>query len=123
MVPFNSPQEYLFNLYTTSSGDAKRIWKKHIKDSWNNECAYCQSTENLTLDHIIPQSKGGLDVKTNVVSCCHSCNQSKGHIFWEDWYESQDFFCESKSQKIKDWIRTDNLTSYVKYGNRKNILK
>jgi hypothetical protein len=67
MGPLQSPQDYLFNLQTTSSSEAKRLWRKQIKESWNHKCAYCDSEENLTLDHIIPQCKGGLDITRNVV--------------------------------------------------------
>ena len=41
-------------------------------------CQYCgKQTRTLTLDHIIPRSKGGLHVWTNVVSACIPCNHSK----------------------------------------------
>lgn len=120
MVPFHSPQEYLFNLCVTSSGDAKRLWRKHIKESWDNKCAYCGSEENITIDHIIPQSKGGNDTTQNVVCCCHSCNQSKGHIPWENWYENQDFFCEIRKKKIENWRKPPVSTNLYTYGRRKN---
>jgi hypothetical protein len=60
MGPLHSPKEYLFNLCVTNSGDSKRMWRKDIKESWNHKCAYCESEDNLTIDHIVPQSKGGL---------------------------------------------------------------
>jgi CRISPR/Cas system Type II protein with McrA/HNH and RuvC-like nuclease domain len=120
MGPLHSPKEYLFNLYTTSSGDAKRIWRKHIKESWENKCAYCNSEENLTIDHIVPQSKGGGDTTKNVVCCCHSCNQSKGHTPWEEWYSSQEFFCDVKYQKIKDWIVPEKISNLYQYSPRRN---
>jgi 5-methylcytosine-specific restriction endonuclease McrA len=41
------------------------------------KCLYCNSTENLTLDHIIPQSRGGDDSWENLVTCCGSCNVKK----------------------------------------------
>lgn len=119
MVPFHSPKDYLFNLYTTSSGEAKRIWRKHIKEEWNHQCAYCGSNENLTIDHVVPQSKGGTDTTKNVVCCCHSCNQSKSHIPWEEWYLKQDFFSEENYKKIVNWIKPDppvNLFAYRKRG-------
>ena len=56
MTPLHSPKEYLFNLYTTSSGEAKRMWRQHIKEQWNRQCAYCGSEENLTIDG--PDEKG-----------------------------------------------------------------
>lgn len=123
MVPFHNHKEYLFNLYTTSNSDAKRLWRKHIKESWENKCAYCGSEDNLTLDHIIPRSKGGEDSTNNVICCCHSCNQSKGHNSWEEWYSSQEFFNEIKYQKILNWIKPDEIKNLFCYRKtRKNYI-
>jgi hypothetical protein len=99
-----SPDEYLFNLYTSSSSEAKRLWRNQIKQSWNYQCAYCGSEENLTLDHVVPQCKGGADITRNIVCCCHSCNQSKGHEHWKLWYIQQDFYDENNFNRIEDWI-------------------
>jgi 5-methylcytosine-specific restriction endonuclease McrA len=107
-------------LYTTSSGDAKRIWRKDIKESWNHKCAYCESEDNLTIDHIVPQSKGGLDTTTNVVCSCHSCNQSKGHEHWKLWYVQQDFYSEERFDKIENWMKPPLPTNLYSYRPRKN---
>jgi hypothetical protein len=120
MVPLHSPNDYLFNLYATNSGEAKRIWKRDIKDQWGNKCAYCNSDENLTLDHIVPQSKGGLDTTKNVVCCCKSCNHSKGHTPWEEWYYNQDFFSYENYNKIKTWMKPEPPTNLYSYRQRKN---
>jgi hypothetical protein len=120
MVPLHSFKEYLFNLETTSKADAKRLWRKNIKEQWENKCAYCQSEENITLDHIIPQCKGGLDIKTNVVACCHSCNQSKAHTPWETWYYQQDFFTEIKRDAIVNWMKPEDNSNLYKYRPRRN---
>lgn len=40
-------------------------------------CQYCGSTRSLTIDHVIPKSKGGLDVWENVALCCENCNTKK----------------------------------------------
>ena len=38
-------------------------------------CQYCsKKTRQLTIDHVIPRSKGGLHVWENVVSACADCN-------------------------------------------------
>ena len=111
MVPLHSPKDYLFNLHTSSKSEAKRLWRQNIKDAWNNKCAYCGSDQNITLDHILPQCKGGLDIKTNVVACCHSCNQSKGHEYWKLWYVQQDFYNEDILNKIEDWIKKCSQSS------------
>jgi hypothetical protein len=67
MPLYNSPQAYVFNLQTTSSAEAKRMWRRKIKEEWDLKCAYCGSEEGLTLDHIVPRSKGGADYTKNVV--------------------------------------------------------
>jgi hypothetical protein len=42
-----------------------------------NTCQYCGkslSPRHLTRDHVIPRSRGGKDIWTNVVACCFDCN-------------------------------------------------
>ncbi len=41
-------------------------------------CVYCGSKKNLTIDHIIPKSKGGDNTWKNLVTCCSPCNLKKG---------------------------------------------
>ena len=43
----------------------------------NHRCAYCNSKENLTIDHIIPTSRGGKNTWENMISCCGRCNLKK----------------------------------------------
>ena len=102
MEILSSPQAYVFNLHTTSSAEAKRIWRRKIKERWNWECAYCGSDENITIDHVTPRCKGGQDTLGNMVSCCNKCNQSKSHTLWEEWYFSQEFFSLERYAKIKE---------------------
>jgi len=40
-------------------------------------CVHCGSTENLTVDHIKPQSKGGTHNPTNLQCLCFDCNRAK----------------------------------------------
>ena len=61
MEILHSPQHYLFNLHTTNTGEAKRIWRQKIKERWDYKCAYCGSDSELTIDHIVPRCKGGPD--------------------------------------------------------------
>lgn len=49
-----------------------------------HKCAYCGSTKDLTLDHVIPRSKGGKHSWKNVVACCKKCNYEKADNFLED---------------------------------------
>lgn len=42
-------------------------------------CQYCGTRpKELTIDHVIPLSRGGADSWTNVVACCRKCNHKKG---------------------------------------------
>ena len=41
-------------------------------------CAECGTVENLTVDHILPLSKGGTDDLDNLRLLCRSCNSKKG---------------------------------------------
>jgi 5-methylcytosine-specific restriction endonuclease McrA len=46
-----------------------------------NICQYCAKafpTEKLTIDHLIPKSRGGGNNWTNLVAACKKCNQKKG---------------------------------------------
>jgi 5-methylcytosine-specific restriction endonuclease McrA len=41
-------------------------------------CIYCGSTQDLTVDHKTPWSKGGSNSKDNLVVACRRCNGRKG---------------------------------------------
>ena len=43
-----------------------------------NKCQYCGSTKSLTIDHVIPKSRGGDDSWENLVVACSPCNVKKG---------------------------------------------
>ena len=46
------------------------------RDSWT--CQYCGSRSNLTVDHVVPRSKGGGSSWDNIVASCAPCNRRKG---------------------------------------------
>jgi len=41
-------------------------------------CQYCGSRERLTVDHVLPKSRGGKDTWENLVAACVPCNNRKG---------------------------------------------
>ena len=47
-------------------------------------CQYCGCREDLTFDHVVPRSKGGHTVWSNVVAACAPCNLLKG-----DWLPAE----------------------------------
>jgi 5-methylcytosine-specific restriction endonuclease McrA len=45
-------------------------------------CQYCQTKllpRDLTLDHVMPKSRGGSSTWENLVACCFDCNNRKGN--------------------------------------------
>lgn len=65
---------------------------------YGGHCAYCGQplrADTFTVDHVIPQSRGGTSRISNLLPCCHHCNQLKGaesidmlriELFWERIY-------------------------------------
>ena len=43
-----------------------------------HRCQYCGAAEGLTLDHVVPKSRGGPDTWENLVAACVPCNNRKG---------------------------------------------
>ena len=47
-------------------------------------CQYCGDRKDLTFDHLLPKSRGGLTDWNNVVTACSSCNVKKGGKLYKD---------------------------------------
>ncbi|WNZ22186.1 HNH endonuclease [Leptolyngbya sp. NK1-12] len=66
-----------------TSVNPERHWKvppvsrREVFRRDNHTCQYCGSTKHLTLDHVIPRSKGGGHTWDNVVTACQTCNATK----------------------------------------------
>lgn len=56
-----------------------RVTRKRILNRDGHACGYCGSKKNLTIDHIIPRSRGGGNTWDNLVTCCGRCNVAKGN--------------------------------------------
>ena len=59
----------------------KRLTRFEVFNRDKFTCQYCgRETKDITLDHILPKSRGGTHEWYNVVGCCFSCNLRKaGH--------------------------------------------
>ena len=105
---FYCEQDLLANLIVLSPQNARRKFRDQIFEEWDWQCAYCSeqlSHETATLDHIVPKSKGGHNVRSNLCCCCSSCNKSKGSDRIDDWYtEEHPHFCEQRLVKIRLWM-------------------
>ncbi len=54
--------------------------RKNLIQRDNFSCQYCgHKGEKLSIDHVIPRSRGGKDIWENVAAACISCNMKKGN--------------------------------------------
>lgn len=56
--------------------------RMRLEDVDDHCCAYCQTTtantgQPMTVDHIIPEVRGGLTAFENLCFCCRRCNEFK----------------------------------------------
>jgi 5-methylcytosine-specific restriction endonuclease McrA len=82
------PRPHVIRLVTyvrVPRGVTRRISRRVLfaRDGW--QCAYCGTEGNrLTLDHVVPRSRGGPSVWENVVTSCAPCNHRKGDRLLEE---------------------------------------
>jgi len=63
------------------------LTKPNIFKRDGNECVYCGHSvrKDLTIDHVIPKSKGGKDKWNNLVTACFKCNNKKASLSLEEF--------------------------------------
>ncbi len=62
-------------------------WMRKIQ---KGVCHYCQGQvgrELLTMDHVVPLSRGGKSSKGNIVPACKTCNNKKKYLLPIEWDE------------------------------------
>ncbi len=52
-------------------------WKIWQRDDFT--CQYCGARDDLSIDHIFPESKGGKLIDSNLVTACKTCNSRKNN--------------------------------------------
>ena len=60
-------------------------WQKKCS---SGKCYYCHNVfpvKALTMDHLIPLSRGGRSDKNNLVPCCKNCNSQKKNMLPIEW--------------------------------------
>ena len=79
-------------------------------------CLYCPSKKDLTIDHVHPRSRGGLNTWENLATCCTKCNCKKGDKTIEEAKMTLRHrpFKPGYAYFIKNIARvTDQWTSYI----------
>jgi 5-methylcytosine-specific restriction enzyme A len=64
---------------------ASQWWKRQLAKGVCHYCGRRFSVKELTMDHIVPISKGGRTTKGNVVVCCKECNTEKKSKLLMEW--------------------------------------
>jgi 5-methylcytosine-specific restriction endonuclease McrA len=62
----------------------RKISRRALFARDGHRCQYCGSSGKLTLDHVVPRSRGGDSVWENVVTSCAPCNLKKGNRLPEE---------------------------------------
>lgn len=70
------PTESARKKYKKTKIPPKFRWEIWERDNFT--CQYCGSRKSLTVDHIVPESKGGVLENRNAVTACENCNSQKG---------------------------------------------
>jgi 5-methylcytosine-specific restriction endonuclease McrA len=68
-------------------------------------CAYCLSSRDIQLEHVLAVARGGTNAAHNIVPACKRCNASKSDRPWRHWFVSQCFFDEGRANLIASRTR------------------
>ena len=77
---------------------ARQWWKRRIADGM---CYYCRrrvGIRALSMDHIVPLSRGGRGVRGNVVPACKDCNSRKQSMLPVEWGE----YVRALGERVED---------------------
>jgi len=72
------PSVIRLNRYISAPFKGVNLTRQNIFKRDNFECQYCGTKRELTLDHVVPSSRGGIHHWTNLVTACKRCNAKKG---------------------------------------------
>lgn len=64
---------------------ASQWWKRRLAKGVCHYCGRPASPKDLTMDHIVPISRGGRTTKGNVVPACKECNNAKTQLLPMEW--------------------------------------
>jgi hypothetical protein len=116
----NGPDDLLHSLIELRPSEAKRRYRKSIFEDFSTRgpfghcaCAYCGAwNEKLTIDHIVPKSKGGPHfAKWNALPACLACNASKSNLPVFEWWRPQEFWTQKREDTLLAWVHSHSFVS------------
>ena len=86
-LEINKPSIIRVFTYVNMAFQKVPLTRENIFKRDNYQCVYCDSInrKNLTLDHVVPQSKGGPNTWDNLVTACKRCNNEKAALTLEEY--------------------------------------
>jgi 5-methylcytosine-specific restriction endonuclease McrA len=81
----------------------------------DHTCQYCGSQKKLTIDHIVPRSRGGQDTWENMVVACSTCNTKKGNTLLEQTGMKLRRVPKPMENKITLKLHKSNVTEWKSY--------
>jgi len=78
---FRVPEVILLRTYDGNPRRRVPFSRRHLLRRDESTCQYCgqrRGSEDLTIDHVVPRSLGGVSSWTNCVVACRGCNRRKG---------------------------------------------
>lgn len=90
---FDAPDDGVIRTQRAIARDLRktRWWQQKTS---SGKCYFCGKQtpfKNITMDHLLPLSRGGMSTKDNIVPCCKSCNTKKKSMLpleWEAYLEN-----------------------------------
>lgn len=58
-----------------------------VLDASGGHCTYCGEARALSLDHVVPMSRGGSNLAANITAACLPCNGGKRERTGDEWRE------------------------------------
>jgi len=80
-ISFGVPEVIVLSVFNGRFSKEVRFSRRNIFERDENTCQYCKKKcdrSDLTLDHVIPRSRGGTSTWQNIVLACVKCNMRKG---------------------------------------------
>lgn len=87
MSPFGSFTDVRITSPSVRKRTFRGKFKKRILDRDGNKCVICADVNRLTLQHVVPYSKGGETSYRNLMTLCGSCNQKLKAEYHSGLYE------------------------------------